>query len=87
MAFFIVKLEFSDTPNLVLAKNVKGYKAGSIIPFAFKPYSYGLEIAYFETKADAANAVEEARRRYSFNGVPVILEVLPRGQDDHPRAV
>jgi len=29
MSKYIVKLEFCDTPNMVLVKNVEGYKRGN----------------------------------------------------------
>lgn len=76
MKKYIVKLEFGDTPNMILVRNVEGFKRGSIIPFMFKQYSYKYEIAYFETKEEAAKAVKESEKYNVINGIPIILEVL-----------
>ena len=76
MKKYIVKLEFGDTPNMILDRNIEGFKRGSIIPFMFKQYSYKYEIAYFETKEEAAKAVKESEKHYVINGIPIILEVL-----------
>lgn len=74
MLSFFVKLEFCNTPNMVLAKNVEIY--GKIIPFGFKQYSYKLEIAYFDTKEDAVRAIEESEKHNTINGIPTILETF-----------
>lgn len=76
VAKYIVKLEFNDTPNMVLVKNTPGYKPGSIVPCAFKPFNWKYEIAYFANKAEAINAMAEAKKYSAINGVPVFLEVL-----------
>ena len=76
MSKYIVKLEFCDTPNMVLVKYVEGYKRGSLIPFAFKPYSYKFDVACFETQEEAAKAMKESEKYNVINGIPVILEVL-----------
>lgn len=73
---YIVKLEFSDTPNMILVRNVEGFKRGSVIPFMFKQYTYKYEIAYFETREEAAKAMKESEKYNVINGIPVILEVL-----------
>ena len=76
MKKYIVKLEFGDTPTMILVRNIEGFKRGSIIPFMFKQYSYKYEIAYFETKEEAAKAVKESEKHNVINGIPIILEVL-----------
>ena len=74
MKKYIVKLEFGDTPNMILVRNIEEFKRGSIIPFMFKQYSYKYEIAYFETKEEAAKAVKESEKYNVINGIPIILE-------------
>jgi len=51
-------------------------KRGSLIPFAFKPYSYKFDVACFETQEEAAKAMKESEKYNVINGIPVILEVL-----------
>lgn len=75
MSTYIVKLEFSDTPNMVLAKNVPGYKRGSTIPYSFQPYGK-YKVAYFANEEDAEMAVKEASKYYTHSGIPVIMKVI-----------
>lgn len=76
MSKYIVKLEFCDTPNMVLSKNVSGYKRGSIMPYSFQPYNGKYEVAYFAEEKEAEMAVEEASKHYSHSGIPVIMKVV-----------
>ena len=75
MKKYIVKLEFGDTPNMILVRNIEGFKRGSIIPFMFKQYSYKYEIAYFETKEEAAKAVKESEKHNVINIILMTVNV------------
>ncbi|MBP1615710.1 MAG: hypothetical protein H6Q13_3158 [Bacteroidetes bacterium] len=72
---YIVKLEWTEGSPMILVKDAKS-DGNKSIPYAFKTYDYKYSVAYFQTKEEASAAVEEAGKYYSYDGIPVILEVL-----------